>query len=220
LKLDIVLARYSEPVDKLQWMVNTIRHFTQAYSIIICDASASLSPTSIEHATVLHSPNKGQEAGAYFWHICNNYENLADLTVFSQSDPLPHIDQDISRFFEKLRLLSVTDPVKPFSLLSQVSTITADGPMVPHIERLFPKSPLVQYGPNPLRDALAYLELPEAPAAYDICSGAVFAVSREAILSKPKSFYVRAHQWVGHGPKTYEVALLERLWPLLFKGRD
>ena len=50
---------------------------------------------SVKHKITIYDkdddiPNVGREAHTYLWHIVNQYDNLADTTLFVQGDPLAH----------------------------------------------------------------------------------------------------------------------------------
>jgi hypothetical protein len=73
--VDIVVAKYKEDVS---W-TNIIK-----YNVIIYDKSSEPLPNSIQ------LPNIGREAHTYLYHIVNNYDDLADYTIFLQGNPWDH----------------------------------------------------------------------------------------------------------------------------------
>jgi len=80
--LEIVLARYEEDVS---WLEDEYKPFVTIYN--------KGSPISVEGSGDLRAigrikslPNVGREGHTYLWHVVNNYNNLADWTVFSQAE--------------------------------------------------------------------------------------------------------------------------------------
>ena len=79
--VEIVLSRYDEDIS-----------WSDMYSLIrtIYDKSNSsrLSPATAGKVVIL--PNLGRESYTYLWHIVNNYDTLAAVTVFSQGSEPSH----------------------------------------------------------------------------------------------------------------------------------
>ena len=47
-------------------------------------------PKCIKNTTIIPLDNVGRESHTYFYHICQNYHNLHDVTVFLQGRPFDH----------------------------------------------------------------------------------------------------------------------------------
>lgn len=79
----LVIAHYNEPLD---WL--TVNFFRNIDILIYEKGDASkgqLTPNQIA------LPNIGREAHTYLTHIVNNYDNLAQLTIFSQGMWQDHV---------------------------------------------------------------------------------------------------------------------------------
>lgn len=116
-------------------------------------------------------PNIGREAHTYLHHILENYDRLAELTVFLQGNPFEHAPD----LYETL--YGLDDNVGFRDLSDAVLAETADGnPFQPG-----------------LKLARGYRELfEEDPPEFFLCrASACFAVHREVIQSRPRAFYER-----------------------------
>lgn len=76
--IDVVVAKYKEDVG---W-TRSIKH-----NVIIYDKSEN-GPI----AGAIPLPNIGRETHTYLHHIVNNYDKLADYTIFLQGNPHDHAD--------------------------------------------------------------------------------------------------------------------------------
>lgn len=73
----LILAWYKENID---WL-----HSVSGVDIFLYnkgDKSSTLPSYKL--------PNIGREAHTYIWHIVQNYNNLAEILIFSQANPFPH----------------------------------------------------------------------------------------------------------------------------------
>jgi hypothetical protein len=139
--------------------------------------------------------NVGREAETYLYHILLNYDNLSQITVFLQGNPLEHV----SNLFEKICSLDLA--TEYLDLCDHI--LVEDGNGLP-----------VQPG-LPLADFHQKL-FNESPPTFFCCrAAACFAVSREAIRSRSREFYEHAHRLViaePRGPWS-----IERLWHRVFR---
>ncbi len=100
---DIVVARYNENLD---WLNLIPKHF----NIIIYNKGDTL--TNIKNNwKIIQLQNIGRESHTYLQHIINNYDTLADKTVFCQGDTLFHSPN----FIELLKNNNLFDDVQPLS---------------------------------------------------------------------------------------------------------
>jgi hypothetical protein len=74
--VQVVIAKYKEDSS---W-VSKIQH-----PVIVYDKSENPIEGSIQR------PNIGREGETFLYHIINNYDNLADVTVFLQGNPFEHL---------------------------------------------------------------------------------------------------------------------------------
>lgn len=89
-KIDIVIAYYNE--SNIDWIKNDI---PENFNIYLYTKSNNLQPlTSLglknSKCKIIELPNVGRESDTYLHHIIKNYDNLADLTIFTQAAPHIH----------------------------------------------------------------------------------------------------------------------------------
>ena len=142
-------------------------------------------------------PNIGREAHTYLHHIVTHYGHLAPLTVFLQGDPYSHV-ADLED-----KLWNLSPDVGFQDLCDHVLVEDGDGhPIQPGLG---------------LREIYQALFDEPAPDFFLCHSAACFAVSRENVLRRPRTFYEKARDLVVSrelGP--WEI---ERLWQTMFQTR-
>lgn len=177
-QLDLVVARYRENVD---WLSRFPETRQWVYEKDNPQADLSL-------------PNVGREAQTYLHHIVENYDRLAEVTVFLQGHPFDHT-RDLDH---KIRDLPQECG---FMCLSEVPLVeTGTG------SPIHPRLPVGQ----------RYQELFNAPPLdYSLCrAGACFAVDRTTIHRHPREFYARLRDWIV--TDTAGPWWVERMWKHIF----
>jgi hypothetical protein len=192
--MELVVARYQED---LAWLKRVPREF----AVTVYDKNpVEPWPGSMP------LPNVGREAHTYFHHIVERYGSLAPLTVFCQGKPFDHAFD----FRHKLReLATAPDSVRHFQWFGHIiDTDDSRG-------RLFISWSKNEDGRD-LNLAGFHRELfgVEGPETYSFYLGAQFAVTRETILNRPKSFYERARELAISFPDGAHC--LERMWDRVF----
>lgn len=167
----------------------------------------SFSPPSRKGILRRSLPNLGREAHTYLTHILERYDSLPDITVFCQGHPFDHAPD----FHARLRALAEgTETAYPFLWYGFLDD-TDD----PHGRRLF-----VPWSKNPdgreLRTGEIFTRLlgDPAPAFFHFRGGAQFAVSRDGIRSRSRSFYERALEETLVDPLAAHC--FERFWDRIF----
>ena len=142
-------------------------------------------------------PNVGREGHTYLYHIIQNYDQLADHTCFLQGHPFDHspdLEQRLQAFV-----------TVPFYSLSRVYSInlcydptdfSLHALLIHMYERVFGQA--------------------KTNHEFTFGAGAQFIVSRDAIRSRPKSFYenlLRIMEGSVHPPEGFA---LERFWTMIF----
>ncbi len=181
-ELELVVAKYREDIS---WLARY-----DAISTVVYDKSGAASQYPLA--------NVGREAHTYLHHIVQNYERLAEVTVFLQGYPfdhIPNLDEQIWRVDRNIGFRDLCDHI-----------LVEDGcgePVHPGL------------GVGEMYEALFDLPSPDFFVSH---SSACFAVSRENILNRPKSFYQKAIDLVvrrEQGP--WEI---ERLWQFIFETKE
>ena len=143
-------------------------------------------------------PNIGREAHTYLHHIITHYDDLAETIVFLQGDPHFHC-RDL---YEKVHAVHRGTEYVPLSETLIVEQ--ADGtPTHPGLS---------------LDSMYERLLSGSGPLYYVTHSAACFAVSRERIRARPKSFYEKMLQAILDDPNGPWQA--ERLWPHIFASPE
>jgi len=142
-------------------------------------------------------PNVGKESHTYLTHIINNYDNLCDMNIFTQGNPIFHS----ASFVRKVNNLK---PWVGFKGLSD-SNFETNWNGLPHHK-------------TPLRVGWYCEELLEftPPEKWIFNGNGMFAVHKNLILRHKLDFYKKLFKLI------YKDMclpwILERLWHPLFKG--
>jgi hypothetical protein len=102
MKTEIVVARYNENLDWLKKIKKSKDIKITVYNKGKDDINVPFIPL----------PNIGRESHTYLYHIINNYDNLADQTIFCQGDTIFH-SPDFLDLINKYR--KKFEPVQPLS---------------------------------------------------------------------------------------------------------
>jgi hypothetical protein len=125
MKTEIVIARYNENLD---WL----KKIKKSKDIKITVYNKGKDDINVPFIKL---PNIGRESHTYLYHIINNYDNLADQTVFCQGDPIFH-SPDFINLINKYR--KKFEPVQPLSLRfwpdDDVPPFYEPNPPIPTIE--------------------------------------------------------------------------------------
>jgi len=97
--IEIVIARYNEDLSWLRKIPKKIK---------ITIYNKGLDDINIQSIKL---PNIGRESHTYLYHIINNYDNLADKTIFCQGDSIFHSPG----FIDLLKNHDLFEPVQPLS---------------------------------------------------------------------------------------------------------
>jgi len=170
MRKDLVIAKYKEDTS---WS----KDIDASWNVIVYDKDGDI-------------PNIGRDSHTFLYHICLNYHNLADTTVFSQGSYVEHC----AEFTSKLETIEYGKGYTPLS----------DRLMKVKKNRMtFYKVPEVI---SNCQDLFG-LENKDIEFPY----GAFMAVDKENILKRPLSYYLNILTLVSSSDKyTHE---LEYLWP-------
>jgi len=139
-------------------------------------------------------PNIGRESHTFVYHICLNYTNLADVTVFSQGKYIDHCGD----FLNKLSAIKHGHGYTPLS--DRIMQLGVE-------ERTYYEIP------DKVKNCQEMLGLPVCDISFPY--GAFMAVDKETILKRPLSYYLMLLTLVSSSVKiTHE---MEYMWPGVFK---
>ena len=190
--IELVVARYLEDVS---WLNNIPPQITAR----VYDKSPSG-----------NLPNVGREAHTYLHHICENYDDLADLTVFAQGKPFDHAFD----FHQTLRALAATSSesgdVAAFRWLGHI--IDTDDENGARLFATWSKnSGDERLDMNGFHRALFG---DDGPEKYTFVLGAQFAATRALIGSRSLDFWHRALEIAVDFPDAAHC--YERSWDRVF----
>jgi len=143
--------------------------------------------------------NVGREHYTYTKHIVDNYENLADLIVFSQANPFDHQ----SEFILMLNALPENTKFEAFGNLY----INSDRYGMPCTASWIGGIPMER----------VYRELFNTPYPNVIAcyANSIFAASKQRIIKHSKEFYEKMLRMIDYEHTPVEVFCLERFWHII-----
>ena len=183
----IVVARYTEP---LEW--------TKQFSNIIIYNKGSPLPYDFNQKFLI---NVGREGHTYYKHIYDNYDNLADYTIFLQGNPFDHSPNIISNLN---KYINNTDLSIDFEFLSEL-VLNCNLSGCPYHSGI----PLIDTYEKIFGERKEYME-------FKFGAGAQFIVSKKKILQRPKEFYLKIVEMLGNDISPMEGFVIERFHTLIF----
>lgn len=197
----LVVAHYNESLDWLNEMHEAhpnveIFVYTKA-RIEMMPLSTSLPPT----VRIIKLPNVGRESHTYLHHIIENFDALADFTVFTQANPFDHRTRhqmlqtfmtSTEDFFPPLSHNRVPPEWKFVTGSIKNSGTTIGGWWKKMFNTPYPTDTL-----------------------YTAWNG-IFSVHKSRIISKPKSFYETLISSISHHFNPEEGHFFERTWGNIF----
>jgi hypothetical protein len=187
MKICIVVARYNE---NLEWT-------KQFLNVIVYNKGTPLRNNFNE----LLLNNVGREGHTYYKHIYDNYDNLADYTIFLQGNPFDHSPNIISNLNNYLnnKVLSID-----FEFLSE-NIFNSNLSSCPHHNGL----PLIKTYEILFDERKENME-------FQFGAGAQFIVSKQKILQRPKQFYLKIVEMLEKDINPIEGFVIERFHKLIF----
>ena len=199
-KYQIVIARYNENINWLLPYSNI--------SIIYNKGDKNFSKTFDS----IDLPNFGRESHTYLYHIINNYDNLADRTIFFQGQINDHRVLDINSYFSnnediigKIEYLHIDELKKSINHIGKWKKEKINGLMRP-----------CKYTPYDWITKVIGISLNPNETQIKVIWGANFSLSKKIILQKPKIFYENILRYIDYNKNPEEGHFLERTWYLIF----
>ena len=215
--IDIVVARYEEDIS---W-INDIP--IDSYSRIYIYNKGSHAQFSIPKSKTFTLPNYGREAHTYLHHVIENYDRLADVTIFLPGSAW-------YKESKKYRVMKVVNRVgktrdsviighRDEQTLHDVHGFTIGSYEVTNEENR-KKNPETALTPALDRPLGKWFEkrFPGESISYVSYTG-IFAASKRDILKRPRSFYERLLNEHLH-TNAEVVHYSERLWKNIFSIED
>jgi hypothetical protein len=193
--MDIVIARYNEPIEWTQKIPST-------YRVHLYNKGPPLDGPSIQ------LENIGRESHTYLTHIVRNYDQLAECTIFTQANPFDHVkyaNLDVCIWLKKWKR-----EIECYGYTRGQEITTNDDFHWPGEGVTLQDLTLGQW-----TDKYIDSDTIEFPHVF-MYDGACFGIRRELILKRPKAYYQRLldlHTTIN--PE--ESYFMERMWLYVFK---
>lgn len=212
--IDVVIARYREDISWIAAIPQKCRVW-----ILCAEFLPIVTPRQAKCQIILDG---GNEVGSITSYIIQNYGDLPEYVCFCQGNPFDHCVQDGSSYCQRASFMHrleeyVANPKDEFVSIGDKSVTSSHDPITRRVHLHNPKSPLLQYSKWPLIDACRYLLDRECPDILPVSFGSNFCLSRRLILRYPMAFYEKLQTWACHSPRSFEAALLEKLFPTIFE---
>lgn len=211
MSVSLVINRFNENVDWIQKYKNL--------EIFIYNKGDTLHLNS-KNVTVIERENLGRESESYLFHIIENYDNLSDLTIFTQAHPFDNIPS----FYEIIdEDLNNKEYINYFNWYGKRIDF-CDEYGAPGIY------PISSGHPNEFNRTLKsiYEEVynRKCPSKINYKPNGSFSVSRDLILKSKKQVYEKFLTYLTYPEQVnydgvfkfnpYEGHIIERMWGLIF----
>lgn len=203
----LVLAHYQED---LQWLCE--QNWDQ---VIIYTKGPQWSALNVDFRKI-QLPNIGREAHTYLHHIVSNYDNLADITIFSQAGLADHVDDVRITSFVRRAVDARQHGMAGFGPKDRFrhwEGIRHHGKWAQELE----SGAMRPAGLTP-EEFYQWIFGEKPPPYIPFYPGAIFGVHRHAVLARPKSFHQRLLEYferLGHS-NPEEAHYMERFWIAVF----
>jgi hypothetical protein len=183
----IVVARYNEDIEWCKQFPN----------VIVYNKGNKLNNGYNE---ILLS-NVGREGHTYYKHICDNYDNLTDYTIFLQGNPFdhsPNIICNLNKYIDSIYLNINFEFLSELILKSNLSGCAHHPrlPLVDTYEKIFGER--------------------KENMKFTFGAGAQFIVSKKCILNRPKTFYSKIVKLLENHVNPIEGFVIERFHKIIF----
>ena len=197
-KFQIVVSRYNENII---WLKN-FKEITLIYN-------KGLYNNYLDDFQVLQLPNYGRESHTYLTHIIENYDKLAEYTIFFQGNIKDHEPLSLEEYFQNkdfngyLRNYETHLIKKPLNHFGKWKNEINNGLIKQSKKTCFEwLKELIYFDEN----------IKEISTVW----GALFSVSRNIIHKKPKIFYEHLLRYVNYHVNPEEGHFFERCWHFIF----
>lgn len=211
--IELVVSRYKENID---WIDNP--PFNK-YRVKCYNKGDNLPNCPEQKCKITPLPNIGRCDHTFLYHIINNYDNLANLTVF-----LPASCLDYHKIKTTYKLMYLVDKTQTTVLLGKPYNNVRE-----ELGRLFINkhvatnevnknaNPEEQLLPCPIRPfGRWYDAMFNDVVAKVVCYFGVFAIAKEHILQHPKSHYEKLIKFVDNHSNPEAGHYMERAWAAVF----
>jgi len=174
-------------------------------------------------------PNVGREGHTYLTHILARYDDLPDVTLFTQGDPLPHGPAGMPTMREFVltarRALLHLNVSSGYESVRNLAPVDCECASWGHVDLSHPRYDFRRhvFGPSEVGSladfwaaALPEWPRPDGPLIHH--HFAMFAATRAAIRRNPRSVYARLLALLPQTVDPEEGHYLERMWRVILEG--
>ena len=197
-KYQIVVSRYNEDISWLMLFKNITLIYNKGNNDIL-----------LSKFDTIQLPNIGRESHTYLYHIVQNYENLAEKTIFFQGKINDHKILDLEDYFKEELFIGKFNNYDINKLKTNINHIGKW-----KIEYMNGKMRKSNYIPYDWLYNQIGIEIDKDFTK--IIWGANFSIHRDLILSKPKLFYQNILRYIDDHYNPEEGHFLERSWYMIF----
>jgi len=197
----IIVAKYDEPIN---WLLKEKDH------CIIYNKGAPLDKPNNIGLTEIDLPNVGRESDTYLQYIISNYDDLPDVVVFTQariSDHKRHNNPDILINLKDRELINANSSFK-ITRINRRWNVSNAG--------FFLKNNYKHNTPILFGEWFTSNISKTYPVSFKGNYYGIFAVRKQAILSRPISFYKKILEEISHHSDPAEGHFFERSWYYIF----
>lgn len=171
--------------------------------------------------TLIQLPNVGRESHSYLTHIYKNYDSLGDVTLFCQGNPFEQCP-DFAEYLQNKQFLGIMlYAMKRFPDNMQYGSIDINAGFV-SLGKIWPYEGDGSDFDNRTNRCLCKIWTdtfgnPSWPSPARTVWGAQFAITKDAILKYPKSWYKQMIDLHENEEQYYEMPwAFEKIWAELF----
>lgn len=217
MKTQLVVARYNEDVSWLESVDLPSVIYNKGRSDLLFARS---------DIWIRQLYNVGREAHTYLWHILNNWNNLADTTIFTQGDPFTHSPDFLGRLlhdYEDTTSLTIRHlPHHPCKWITDQDFVEYKHGFEIRYGKICHFNEMGYYFNARWFDLLwSRLFVPECKPKDPIFGyGAIYAVPKDRILARPRSFYQYCFKQTEQYPILLNAFAFEALWHYIWSDRN
>lgn len=200
------------------------------YNIVIYDKSGGGGGNG--HANVIPLPNYGRESHTYLYHIIQNYDNLANLTIFLPGSSKTNAYNKRKRVKRLLRRIekdrrrgaATAPPRSYFSCKKEINVAILMKFAINYHISTNKKNRKKSGGvltPSAIRPYGAWFAANIGGEIHEyIAYNSIFAVSRADILQRPREFYMNLLDELNYMENPETGHYMERSWLSIFRPRN
>jgi len=211
--IEILVARYNED---LNWLKE--EPFNK-YNTIVYNKGLNDDFNKTNSKKIIKIENVGREGHTYLYHIIQNYDNLADVTIFLPgSGDMPHKMNNIKKIMSSIENYKTTTFIGykynnirndffDFKIDNYISTNESNKKMNNESKtQLATIRPFGEWYDKFFKDIIVQY----------VSFGGLFAISREHIRQHPKSYYEKLIQELNTSSNPEAGHFFERSWNAVF----